>query len=318
MGDLEIKNVESPFKVYDQDEFWTNVEVLCPLNIYLKKNRSKFEDAGYTKFTCVESILIGGTSAFPPNNILYTANALASLLDPEADGTVDFELGEKGLLQNLLMYWINGGETQQAEWSGNHILDYNYGLELWKLKGSSNQDELKAKCFEKAFLLVYQHGYAKMWPETFGWKDEKDFSSSTVCKEVARLQCVKPGWWHPDNQECPEEPSQIGSNPNTPLPGTCNKPICECSEFFYQSLMLSIDQKPSWLSPNMPTTKDEVLKMLDPDLQKVITSTRYAFPKVPFNGTYNGPGGPSLTTGAIGRTHSFKWPLISASLFLAA
>ena len=104
------------------------------MNKYLKENRAKFEDAGYSKFTCVESILIGGTDSFPDNNILYTANALASLLDPEADGTVDFELGDKSLLENLLMYWINGGDTQQTEWAGNHILDYNYGLENWKVK----------------------------------------------------------------------------------------------------------------------------------------------------------------------------------------
>ena len=39
---LEIKDVTSPFKVYKEDEFWSNVEVLCPLNKYIKENRSKF------------------------------------------------------------------------------------------------------------------------------------------------------------------------------------------------------------------------------------------------------------------------------------
>ena len=62
---------------------------------------------------------------------------------------------------------------------------------------------MKAQCFEKAFLLVYQQGYANLWPETFGWNSEDDYSSSSVCREVARLQCVKPGWWHPGNK-CPE------------------------------------------------------------------------------------------------------------------
>ena len=152
---LEIKDVVSPFQVYEEDEFWSNVEVLCPLNKFLKENRSKFTQAGYTKFTCVESILIGGTSSFPANNILYTANALASLLDPEADGSVDYEFGEKNLLQDLMQYWINGAESQQSEWAGNNILQYNYGLENWKVQGG-DQDELKAQCFEKAFLLVYQ------------------------------------------------------------------------------------------------------------------------------------------------------------------
>ena len=121
--------------------------------------------------------------------MLYTANALANLLDPEQDGTIDFECGGQNLQENLLGFWIKGGDSMRSEWAANHIMEYSYGLENWMIE-DGDQEKLKAQCFEKAFLLTYQHGYAPMWPQTFGYRDDKDYISSITCREVARLQCV--------------------------------------------------------------------------------------------------------------------------------
>ena len=83
----EIAGVTSPFKVYKGDEFWNDVEKLCPGNPKIKEAQSALTAAKYTKFTCPFSVLIGGTENFPDNNMLYTANILAYLLDPNGNGS---------------------------------------------------------------------------------------------------------------------------------------------------------------------------------------------------------------------------------------
>ena len=57
-----------------------------------------------------------------------------------------------------------------------------------------------------------------------------DFSS-TVCAETARLQCVSPGWVHPENK-CPDgdEERAPGDPAPSPVRGGCNEPSCDCNE----------------------------------------------------------------------------------------
>ena len=82
----EIENVQSPFKVYKGDEFWNQVDSLCPLNDKLSSVKDKMTAAKFTKFVCPFSVLIGATDRYPDNNLLYSANALAYILDPDGDG----------------------------------------------------------------------------------------------------------------------------------------------------------------------------------------------------------------------------------------
>lgn len=45
---------------------------------------------------------------------------------------------------------------------------------------------------------------------------------------MARLECLNPGWWHPENS-CPDPP---GTHEEPPLSGGCNYPSCDCVEFY--------------------------------------------------------------------------------------
>lgn len=51
---------------------------------------------------------------------------------------------------------------------------------------------------EEVFHMFTQMGLAKSNPAIFGVDD----FTSTMCTEMARHECVQPGWWHEEN-ECP-------------------------------------------------------------------------------------------------------------------
>lgn len=117
----EIEGVTSPFQIYKGDDFWNNVDSYCPGNEKIKQSKDALINAGFTKFTCPFSILIGGTDKFPDGNMLYTANVLAYLLDPNADGGAS----KNEVQKKLFDYWINCGELESVENRGNGIMSGN-------------------------------------------------------------------------------------------------------------------------------------------------------------------------------------------------
>jgi hypothetical protein len=54
---------------------------------------------------------------------------------------------------------------------------------------------LKRFINEEVFHM-YTHALAKVFPEQF---HEEDFTTSVMCREMAKLQCLKPGWNHMEN-----------------------------------------------------------------------------------------------------------------------
>jgi len=105
--------------------------------------------------------------------------------------------------------------------------DYCYGLQSWK---ADTEETVPKIIREEIFHMVTSWGWAKAWPDKFG---DSDFTSSTMCQEMASLQCVSPGWWHEENT-CPSgAPFSAGSPASSPLPGTCNEANCDCVEFFH-------------------------------------------------------------------------------------
>lgn len=67
---------------------------------------------------------------------------------------------------------------------------------------------MKSIINEEVFHMYTQYGLGMAFPEL--WGSEWD---SLMCKETAKLQCMKPGWWHEENA-CPNgNPDKSGSAP---------------------------------------------------------------------------------------------------------
>jgi hypothetical protein len=114
---------------------------------------------------------------------------------------------------------------------------------------------------------MYTHALGKVFPKQFG---EHDFTSSVACREMAKLQCMKPGWHHPENT-CPNgNPDRSGRPPKSPLKGTCTGAGCDCIEFVNQAVLGFIGQEPGWRSDNMPTTQSGFKSMLSSEFKKVL------------------------------------------------
>lgn len=135
---------------------------------------------------------------------------------------------------------------------------------------------------------MYTQALGTIFPEQVGWTDEKDFTTSVSCREMARLQCLVPGWHHPEN-DCPNgNPDITKVAPPSPLEGTCNSPDCDCVEFFNQAVLGLIGQEPAWRSENMPETQDEFKDMLSTTFKDMVANPKYGLPQKPFTGTYKG------------------------------
>jgi len=89
---------------------------------------------------------------------------------------------------------------------------------------------------EECFHFYSAIALSTTFPAAFG---DTTFDS-IICKEMSRLECVKPGWWHEENT-CPApSPRKPGNPAAVPLKGTCTEPNCDCTEFFQQAALLMI------------------------------------------------------------------------------
>jgi hypothetical protein len=73
-------NVESSFAVVDVDSS------ICAVPAELAAG---MREAGFVKIACPFGVLIGATSGYRDEYVLYAANVLANLLDQDADGVPD-------------------------------------------------------------------------------------------------------------------------------------------------------------------------------------------------------------------------------------
>ena len=137
-------------------------------------------------------------------------------------------------------------------------------------------------------------GYAKAHPKALGMSD---FTSSVVGRETARLQCVKPGWWHPENTcpaNSPRTPGDPAASPLGPGDGDCTDPDCDIAEFYKQALFLMIGASPRdnpknaymWFSDYMPQTQAGAKGMLSAEFKQMIADPRYHQLTAPITGVY--------------------------------
>jgi hypothetical protein len=267
----------------------------CPLT---SKTARDLEDNKFTHIICPFGIVVAGTTSFDVSLLEYAARVVAELVDGDGDGAAD-----EPAVVDALRYGGGSpaalvcGTTWREEEDGEDIagIDDSFSCQAHWWVGNY-EERRKSAILEEAFHLVHQHGWAEVWPDVFGFAD--DFSS-TVCEEMARLQCVAPGWHHPNN-ECPgnDDERSPGDPAPTPLDGSCEEPDCDCSEFHRQAALLVSGQMTSavpapWLADHMPATKEAAEAMLSAEYLAVLADARYAQPRAPIIGAYTAPGEPA-------------------------
>jgi hypothetical protein len=160
-----------------------------------------------------------------------------------------------------------GGLDEQSEGGGcdsieswtNNAWEACHGLQTFKVTEAdvihTNEKELdenfqaqiKKVMTEEIVHFYQQQVLGKLYPDQFGnsW-------SSSVCKEVTRLQCMEPGWHHPENDSCDNYEERPAP---TPIGGYCSAPDCDCVEFFQQAALMNIGQQTAWLGDGMPNNR---------------------------------------------------------------
>ena len=81
---LTLSGVTSTFKVADIS-VTASADPLC--GSWSIATRASLT-AIYSKYVCAYGVLIVGTAAYPDENMLYAANLVANVLDPESTGKV--------------------------------------------------------------------------------------------------------------------------------------------------------------------------------------------------------------------------------------
>ena len=106
------------------------------------------------------------------------------------------------------------------------------GLELHFLRANEakgHRSDARRLIIEEVFKFMTRFGWAQAYPEKLRVSDFGGFHG----QQMALLQCVDPGWKHPDNI-CPDGLSRFPGLPAAlPLQGKCSSASCDVVEFFY-------------------------------------------------------------------------------------
>ena len=172
---------------------------------------------GFTKVACPFGVLVAGTDGYPENDLKFGANVIAEILDPEQNGVpADSALVEMLTYRNkskggaLLQCGVSQEEESQGDGlGGDGLFDYSFSCQTWK---ASDRGDFEGNLIEEAFHMVHQSGFAEVFPKELG---VDSYTSSVIGREAARLQCVQPGYFHPENT-CPSDSPRLVS-PRSPV-----------------------------------------------------------------------------------------------------
>ena len=177
---LGVASAQASFEVMSLDDAASS----CSLTSATVRDLT---DNDFTQIICPFGILVAGTTSFDGSLLEYAARVVAELVDGDGDGAADAPA-----VVDALKYGgshpaaLVCGVSEREEFRGAHISGTTYGFGCQSYSADA-YTQRKAIILEEAFHMVHQNGWAEVWPEIFGYAD--DFSS-TVCKEMARLQCA--------------------------------------------------------------------------------------------------------------------------------
>jgi len=256
-----------------------------------QKLHTSLRQQGFEKVMCPFGVLVVAVSSYSDTLLRYGGNIVATLLDANKDGTADDSIlvdflahnGRNNKGTSLVCGNTKAEEEKESKIQG---LELTFSCQAWK--AGSNKVK-KTILFEEAFHMVHEMRWAKQFPKEFGLSS---YTGSIVCRETARLQCVKPGWWHPENK-CPAgAPFSPGNPASSPLSckinDCCNYPDCDCVEFYRQAITLYMAwyDLPHWYSNYMPRTNADFTAMASKELLAIMADPKYHQPQRPLNGLY--------------------------------
>lgn len=219
--------------------------------------------AAQKKIYCIQvfGVLIAGSQDADQAAMRYSANIIAQLLDVDCDGKPDNNV----VLDALNMWKLNDDGHAEAAWINHgvsaedemvhpmHDLGGSVGSQIWKAAHfyvdpnvEIDRNSLKPGiALEEAFHMIHQKGWAKAYPEVFGYELWGSAQQSTACECMREAQC---NWYqHPENGGCLDKQGVMCQNPNFfdwyfpsgTLPGTCgqgtcSEPDCDCVEFVHK------------------------------------------------------------------------------------
>lgn len=281
-----LSSVQSSFKIYTVAA--AKKRNKCKLSKILAKSLT---GNGFTKVMCPFGILLVATDRYPDELLKYGANLVANLIDKDNDGIPDDEATVEALAHGgkdgsgaALVCGVSASEEKKEEKLRG--LAWTFSCQTWKA-GTSKEKNYKAIMFEEAFHMINE-GWAASFPEIFGYDNFRD---SLICRETARHQCVKPGWWHEENK-CPVgAPFSPGNPAPSPLEsgdGDCTEPSCDCFEFYRQAatLYMGWNDLPFWYSSYMPRSKKAFLDMASSELLTMMADPLYHQPQTALSGVY--------------------------------
>jgi len=279
-----MDETETTFQIYSVKQ----AKKFCKLHKKLRKELMKNK---FRKVMCPFGILLVATSDYPDELLKYGANIVANLVDNDGDGNADDSnvlnhLAHNGKRKRGTSLVCGKNEQQERKEEKLSALESTFSCQTWK-GSNEGMSTLKGIMFEEAFHMIHDMGWARAYPSELGMNDY----TSIVCEEMARLQCVKPGWWHQENK-CPAGapflPGNPAPSPLSPGDGDCTSVDCDCAEYYRQAVTLYTGwyDLDFWYSDYMPTTKEDFMEMSSDKLLNMMADPKYNQPQSPLTGIY--------------------------------
>lgn len=233
----------------------------------------------FSKYINVFGVHVFATKRTPDSKILHAAAVLAEYLDNDEDGKPD-NLRVVDALSSRDAYleiFANERELERVHDRGKHFEEgFHYGISQFVEETNPGNGRFDAT-LEEVFHLITHHGYGNAYPRIFGPRSGTQIAK---CLDLARKghfvevpeSYPEGAWFTYDDESC-----EYG---------------CMVTEYIYWAMtsILGAQKSPQrqreikheW---RLPTR--ELVKKGDPAVFKLLSDSKYKFPKSLPNGKYN-------------------------------